>query len=334
MVEFRTLREEEYGQWLEHCTYVFTQKNQMTYDEMRSYFDRHIQNDPWKNFDNIFVAVERGVILSTLKYIDRDVLINGKFVKAGGIAEVSTKPDHQGEGLSSKLLKLAIKSMEDNGYKMSVLSAGIPDYYRKFGWEHIFTNRKLVKIPTSSNSSFSVRVVDLSKDLDDIINIYESYSYKFNGVFARNSREYWEKWFVEEATDALVACDESGRIIGYMCAKAIFEDEENEWILIASEYGCLENYENAIETILYEYGKIMPEKYSKILKAIVPSLVSTSDELLISEANVGKKMVRLISPFNVGEISVKTTEDLISTLSGTSEGSSVSKYLIWGTDSF
>ncbi len=53
MVEVRSLREEELERWFDHCAEVFK-------GESREYFVRHWNNDPWRNLNSIFVAVEDG----------------------------------------------------------------------------------------------------------------------------------------------------------------------------------------------------------------------------------------------------------------------------------
>ena len=87
-MEFRRLRPEELEDWFTHLVSVFALGSSKG---GREYFLRHWENDPWKNLEDIFVAVEAGQILSTVRIMPRRIFLAGEEVTMGGIGEVSTK---------------------------------------------------------------------------------------------------------------------------------------------------------------------------------------------------------------------------------------------------
>ena len=338
MIEFRSLRENEFEQWLEHCTYVFSSETSQSHDELYGYFKMHYENDPWRDINKIFIAVENSVILSALKVIDRDIVINGFLIKAGGVAEVCTRPECGGKGYSSDLLWFCIKVMEEQGYQMSMLMAGmgLPNFYRKFGYEEVRLNKSILKVSVQHQlqKAYTCRTAIFPQDLNSIIKIYESYSYRCNGIIARNSRFYWENWFIAEAKTVLVACLDSGEVIGYICGKPQFIKDDDSYYMRISEFGCKNGFEDVLEYLTAEYIKRSPEEVQKSGKVILPSLVSSNPQDSTEIVTDDKRMVRMITSFEVGDYAVRTTGELVELLEGNNQGVGISKYLLWDVDNF
>ena len=91
--------------------------------------------DPWPDLTAIFVAVDnsdegKGKIVSTVKVYQRELFLNGRIVRVGGIGEVSTSAQYQKRGLASRLLEVRIHllSICKNNCKNLDLSDLYPDF--------------------------------------------------------------------------------------------------------------------------------------------------------------------------------------------------------------
>ena len=62
------------------------------------------------------------------------VTINGEDHRWLGLAPVAVHPDHQHQGIGSRLIHTALKQLKATGFKGFVL-LGDPAYYRRFGFE-------------------------------------------------------------------------------------------------------------------------------------------------------------------------------------------------------
>lgn len=87
-----------------------------------------------ENIGNLFVLEENGEILSSL------VCKRFEWQRAGGhwrgamIGAVYTRPARRGEGLASRLLDTAAKSLRDGGNDFAVLWTDQPVFYARLGW--------------------------------------------------------------------------------------------------------------------------------------------------------------------------------------------------------
>ena len=324
MIEFRSLKPEEFEQWLEHVTFVFTKASMNP--EMRTYFIAHFQNDPWKDFKNILVAVEDGVILSTMKIVVRELYVEGELIKFGGIAEVSTKPEHGGKGYSGTLLKLAIKIMEDRAYHVSMLSAGIPLYYNNYGWNKVITSMKTVKVDYDAKSTLTFRKVDFSTDMQSVIAIWGKYRTRFNGIVNRNM-EYWDKWYTAEGANTYVSLTPEGLCVAYICINK-YDDET----VSVKEFGCADGYDDTFEAISAEAIRAFDGETRITTMIKLPSLIITNPENLIDSYADEHMMARMMIPFKLSNRVINNSDDVVSLLQG--DSFIQSKYVHWDIDGF
>jgi len=71
--------------------------------------------------------------LSSLGVYDRDIRIEDRVIRLGGIGGVGTPPEHRMKGYARRVLDASITFMQDNGYHLSALY-GIPDFYARWGF--------------------------------------------------------------------------------------------------------------------------------------------------------------------------------------------------------
>ncbi|MGE5558403.1 MAG: GNAT family N-acetyltransferase [Bacillota bacterium] len=320
MAEIRALRQEEMDGWLDHCMYVF---NGGTYSkDYRQYFANHWLNDPWKDLDGILVAVEGGQILSTVRIFFRKIHISGQEISMGGIGEVSTKPECRGKGLAGEILKTALVKMEKRGIQVSVLFAGIRDYYAKFGWQERGMLWNIAEVPDDASCSMQIEQADLDADLRDIMHIYQSYSGKINGTVVRDREEYWRDWVKTEAKTLWKAINKQGQIAAYICVM------EKEQQLTVREFGCLPGQDMLFEEFLAYFLKNSQQKLREVKypSPVKSRLLPTNTERELH------CMVRLVCPFRTGRGMIASTEQLLDVLNTGNNG--IDNFFWWNIDNY
>ena len=299
-MEFRTLREEELDEWLDHCLLVF---NKGEYSEgYRQYFKNHWINDPWRDLESILVAVDEEKIVSTVRIFHRKIYLNEQIVEMGGIGEVSTKPEYQCMGLSTKLFSLVTKRMQELGVKVSMLSAA-PEkigYYNKLGWERIPRFFNVSSIKSKDDFNFSIRPVNFNTDIPQISLIYNVYSKKLNGTVVRDNDNYWINWVKTEAKNFYVI-EENNKIIAY-----VDFDRYDKTILIR-EFGELQNKSSLFSSLGSKLAAICNLNECEIVYGSDINADFKTDRII--EDN--NEMIRLITPFRLDNLLIESTEQLV-----------------------
>jgi len=314
MIEYRSLKEEELESWFDHCAEVFE-------SAPREYFVRHWINDPFRDLNSIFVAVEENKILSTVRVFNREIYIHGKKVNMGGIGEVSTKVEARKKGLSAQLLNMCIEYMKEQGIQVSILF-GNQLNYSKLGWRFIDLNLNISEIE-EYKGIYKIREVDFIKDAKELMAMYEKYNLHFNGTVVRNNQLYWTDWVKSESNSCFAVEDYKGKIVGYMSAS-----NENDTLLV-KDFAAKLGSENVFE----ELGAYACNKLGAVNQIKYPAVIKNRLRIKGIE-KIEDNMVRLISPFQIGEDNINNTDELIKVLSNGEKTEKNSEFIFWLTDSF
>lgn len=322
-MEFRTLRAEELDRWFDHCVFVFDEGR--SNPAFKKYFINHLYNDPYMDLNSIHVAVDGNEIASTMRIFYRKAYFFGKEVTVGGIGEVSTKPQYQGQGLSSQLQRNAIRQMEERGTHLSMLRTGIHDFYKRLGWQPV--NRyTCVATISAAPSSFRLRPADMDRDIPVLQNIYKTYSQKHQGAFVRDSDLYWRLWVKTEAANLWIIEGTDGAPAAYM----IFHLGEDS--LSIREFGALPAYEEIFDAAAAQLAQMMGISTMEIH---FDSHIATSlDTLRLDKDDCN--MYRLITPFSAGSLQLQNTADFIDALHNISSSQPAphSDILFWEVDAY
>lgn len=323
MIEFRTLRQEELERWYDHCVTAF---NKGVVDaEYRQYFKDHYENDPFRDLESIFVAVDGETIVSTVRIFYRKVYLQGQEISMGGIGEVCTQPEYYKLGLSSRLLTMAIDKMGKKRIAISMLGTGIQRHYAKHGWQDSIFKAKMGILPLSSGNSdsYKARLMDFDRDLEAMKLLYKSYSGCCNGPVVRDHPDYWDKWIRSEWRKAWVLENQYESISSYVVI-----DEQKEFINI-KEYGAIQSDTLLFDELLFQVCNFIGRKdYVVRVSAGVASLMSISETF----QHQGW-MLRLVTPFNLGCKTITTTEQLMQEFVAPVD-QEIPHYVFWGTDGF
>ena len=138
MIVFRTITRAEVDTWAELCGTVF--------DAGKQYFINHFERDPDAREAGIWVALDDGKLVSSVRVFHRCVYISGQRVSMGGIGEVCTLPEYQKRGLSAELLKRSVGYMREQGLNISLLFTGSNNHYARQGWATFIRNNAKVDL--------------------------------------------------------------------------------------------------------------------------------------------------------------------------------------------
>lgn len=254
MIEFRTLRGDELDAWGAHCQGVFTA-------DRDGYFRDHFLFDPAADFRLVFVAVDEGAIVSTVRVFDRTVWLGGRAVHMGGIGEVSTKEAYRRQGLAGRLLEMAIGAMVSRGMEISILF-GSQRLYHAMGWracETEWVGASAEALP----GEIAVRPF-CEDELPLLMGLYDLYAGRMNGAVLR-SEAYWRRWVLPQCDRFHVICL-ADVPIGY-CVPTRKEDA-----LVVDELCVLPGKEAAMEAAVRGAARLFGKESVRVRRALLPGL--------------------------------------------------------------
>ncbi|NLY30215.1 MAG: GNAT family N-acetyltransferase [Firmicutes bacterium] len=330
MVEFRALKASEMDAWFDHCALVFDQHNDL--EASRQYFMNHWYNDPWRERHGILVAVEDGEILSTVRVFHRRIYLAGEIFSMGGIGEVSTKEPYRRQGLSGKLLEMAIEYMKREDMDFSILATGSPRHYSRFGWEEVATYWKQAEIQPLRCGDIRLMNLQDPWELQQSMNLYHMYSCRFNGAIVRDRWDYWQDWVRTEVTRGWFAQGrgrgwvmmEAGELKAYLAAAT----DAGKDILIVNDFACREDEADSFRKLIQHAAWSLGNGES--VKVVFPAAVA-SDFPTKLEARQGL-MVRLNNKELWDRLPGSSISELFHGISGGDP--TTSKLVSWGIDGY
>lgn len=128
---------------------------QSVFGEMPGYFERYFQPDadPLYREGDTLGAWQDVRLVSAVHLCRRPVIWGEATLLCGGIANVATLPEARRQGLSRRLLEMAIAKMEQEGFDYSLLGTGVPDHYAALGWEQTHAPRASVRLNSNAPAS-------------------------------------------------------------------------------------------------------------------------------------------------------------------------------------
>ena len=188
--------------------------------------------------------------------------INGQVFKMGGIASVATWPEYRRQGMIKNLLFHALQEMKKNGQTISLLSPFSIPFYRKYGWELAFTDKKY-DIPIGNlkrewKTQGDVRRIE--KDVALLHDIYTIYARKFSGMLTRDEKWWEQRVLTDPSAHIAVAYNEAGKAEGYL----IYKVKERIFTVLEMAYTSLNGWKLLLEFIANHDSMV------KNVKMIVP----------------------------------------------------------------
>ncbi|MDP3486453.1 MAG: GNAT family N-acetyltransferase, partial [Bacillota bacterium] len=90
----------------------------------------------------VFGAFASSEMIAKTHVIPLGVVINDQEYAMGGIASVSTYPEHRRKGIVNQLMEQALLTMREEGHTLSYLHPFDISFYRRYGYELISNLKK------------------------------------------------------------------------------------------------------------------------------------------------------------------------------------------------
>lgn len=145
----------ELGQLLDS---VFRVPRGVTDQHMLTDFPLLFQSD---NLRNCRVIVEDGRIVSHAGLWPRQLVMDGVTLRVGILVAVATHPDYRRRGQAAALVQSLQQTLHDDGFDLGILWTGVPDFYRKLGWQVVRPQGEFVEL-TSDNDVSSADCEELA----------------------------------------------------------------------------------------------------------------------------------------------------------------------------
>lgn len=206
----------------------------------RDFFRRYIECDPTYADENVWVARERGELLSCVQIFPRRIRVLGYQVSAGGIGSVFTRRDRRSEGLAGALLEGAAAAMRERGMSVSLLFSGRIPFYEKYGYSSWKSQRALVKRsgkppgtararPLSgarrqAGGALEIRSFDAARDWPGVEVLHEGYSSERSGSVVRDA-ELWRASFLLAGNpdERFLVARRGGELAAYLRSTKLYE---------------------------------------------------------------------------------------------------------------
>ena len=317
-MQYRTLYENELDKWFHFLI------EDVFVGAPLSYFKREWDNDPYRDINSIFVAVDsNGAIVSGVRVFIREIYLNGKAIKTGGIGSVGTREDQRKQGLSSALFELCIGFMEKNDICVSYLLCGEQNekHYNRYNYKSCRYLKKISKIEKNIpyRRTYNIRDVDFNKDIKTLSDMYQNFSSKYNGSPVR-STDYWKQWVASFGYNKyLIAEDNEGNPIAYLNV------DLDGTRLFVFDFAFLPEYDDIFDSFISRVrGSISEELIDAQYQ--IPILSGLHVDEYVENCLV---MYKLIKPFHNQNNLMGNTDELVETLQGTD---SQSRLLLWEVD--
>lgn len=162
----------------------------------RGIVDQHVLTDFPRvfvpsNFGNSRVIEVEGRIVSHAAIWPREFLVGAQRVKVAMIAVVATWPEHRQRGYAATLMRDLQRTIREEEYDLGLLWTGVPEFYRKLGWEIHVPRGWRVEVPAHVPAprlpaGTSIERYDGSRHLEGIIRLHERETIRI----ARNADEW------------------------------------------------------------------------------------------------------------------------------------------------
>jgi len=166
----------------------------------------------------IFGAYYQGVMVAKLHVIPHVVLLEGKEYSMGGVASISTYPEHRRRGLVHRLMREAELAMRESGQLLSYLHPFDIGFYRRYGYELL---NDLKKATVMRQDLFhyhgipgQVQRINPMENIGNLNLVYHQFAAKYSGMLVRSDK--W--WHFTKFNNAIFALyfNAAGEPRGYL----------------------------------------------------------------------------------------------------------------------
>ena len=162
------------------------------------------------------VCEAHGRVRSVALLVRRCLWAPGGPIPVAGIGAVSTRPDSEGRGFASRLIRGCEQELARQGFASAVLFCTIVGFYERLGWTEVAAPQPALPVP-QADAALRFETVPLSPVPPEIRALYEASA---TGAIVR-SEELWRDYDVwrREDEDLFQAAHKGDRLLGYVRAR-------------------------------------------------------------------------------------------------------------------
>ena len=189
--------------------FQFEHTEQERLDEINTESDDHILG---------FISDDR--LAAKVHILSFTAYVAGKPFKMAGIGAVATWPEYRRQGMIKKLLFQSLKEMKASGQTISFLAPFSFPFYRKYGWELAFTNKKYQVPIAYFKRDWQAKgyLQRIKPDIPLLDKIYQTFAKQYTGMLVREHK-WWRDNILSDAGQIAVAYSEAGDPEGYIMYK-------------------------------------------------------------------------------------------------------------------
>ena len=278
----------------------------------------------------IFGAFTGGEMVAKTHVIPLNVVVDHREYSMGGIASVSTYPEHRRKGIVNQLMDKALLTMREEGHILSYLHPFDISFYRRYGYELISNLKKTTVLAKDLFYYKDVTGTVVRKngfeDLDAVNQIYTTWCRQYNGMLTRTDKWWRDTVYGEDVV--AVYYNETGQPRGY-----VFYSFKAE-VMKVSEYAYLDevsrrglwNFISNHDSMVEKVEIISPDHESMYFLfnnpntkiEIIPDFMGRVvlvkeflDKYITEEARAGLNLVLTVyddrAPWNTGVYQVSAT---------------------------
>ncbi|MBN1776785.1 MAG: GNAT family N-acetyltransferase [Clostridiales bacterium] len=186
-MEIRKLKPEEIytSEMLESLSFVFRLRE----DREKELEEENYKPDHWGYFD------DNGKLTATLTNHDLPIFLDGCIAPARGVGGVASDPVSRGQGHVRALFAHVLKADRESGMLFSALYPFSHAFYRKFGYELCFENKK-VRFPTQALKIYrsqdppQARLLYPKDGTAALHPVYDAFARRYTFAVARNEHTW------------------------------------------------------------------------------------------------------------------------------------------------
>ncbi|CAM3717581.1 GNAT family N-acetyltransferase [Alicyclobacillus pomorum] len=151
------------------------------FPEDASYFAERLAAEADCGLETTWLALVDGQMVSAAQVFPYWARLGKASVRMGGIGNVATRPDYRGRGLARAILNAQIHWMSENGFAVSALYTGIPDFYEALGWRIapremlVVEGPALATLAAEPSAPYEVNPYRAS-DAEEVCRLYEAFN--------------------------------------------------------------------------------------------------------------------------------------------------------------
>ncbi len=215
-----------------------------------------IEKEEEFKYDNIrLLFADDGKLASTVCIGPKIMNFAGYTLTLGGVGGVATDPAYRGRKYANMLMVDAIKTMEKEGYDLSLLYPFKQEYYAQFGYSTVRTPFKVLKTTglKKIKSAYVIKTQEKFKPVEiySLSAIYQAFNFDTIGPLKR-SFIYWQQKLERNMllTEKIFIARKKGEIVAYMILNKMKNDWADEtYRLKIGEMGCLCGEEKALPAL-------------------------------------------------------------------------------------